>query len=165
MITREICQRVLHKAVSTGADYAEIFAENTINNNISMIATAENNALTSAAVNWGPYYTYAVNCVLNGEEIATDWCHGYVDGATRITELNEKAVAAGTAEKVAEVEAALREGTLKVFDCSTFTVGGATLTEADDANIYDGYYHESEKASAPSFAYFIDGITDLTAAQ
>ena len=37
MISREVCQRVLHKAVSTGADYAEIFAENTVNHNISMI--------------------------------------------------------------------------------------------------------------------------------
>ncbi len=37
MISREVCQRVLHKAVSTGADYAEIFAENTINHTISMI--------------------------------------------------------------------------------------------------------------------------------
>ena len=38
MISREICQRVLHKAVSTGADYAELFAENTVNHSISMIA-------------------------------------------------------------------------------------------------------------------------------
>ena len=38
MISREVCQRVLHKAVSTGADYAEIFAENTTNHSISMIA-------------------------------------------------------------------------------------------------------------------------------
>ena len=38
MISREICQRVLHKAVSTGADYAEIFAEHTINHSISMIS-------------------------------------------------------------------------------------------------------------------------------
>ena len=38
MISREVCQRVLQKAVSTGADYAEIFAENTVNHNISMIA-------------------------------------------------------------------------------------------------------------------------------
>ena len=37
MISREICQRVLHKAVSTGADYAELFAENTVNHTISMI--------------------------------------------------------------------------------------------------------------------------------
>ena len=39
MISREICQRVLHKAVSTGADYAEIFAENTTNHSINMIAS------------------------------------------------------------------------------------------------------------------------------
>lgn len=38
MISREICQRVLQKAVSTGADYAEIFAENTVNHSINMIA-------------------------------------------------------------------------------------------------------------------------------
>ena len=38
MISREICQRVLQKAVSSGADYAEIFAENTVNHGISMIA-------------------------------------------------------------------------------------------------------------------------------
>ncbi|MCD7754846.1 MAG: TldD/PmbA family protein [Firmicutes bacterium] len=37
MIPREICQRVLRKAVSTGADYAELFAENTGNHRISMI--------------------------------------------------------------------------------------------------------------------------------
>ncbi len=39
MISREICQRVLNKAVSTGADYAEIFAENTVNHSINMIAS------------------------------------------------------------------------------------------------------------------------------
>ena len=39
MISREICQRVLHKAVSTGADYAEVYAENTVNHSISMIAS------------------------------------------------------------------------------------------------------------------------------
>jgi TldD protein len=39
MISREVCQRVLAKAVSTGADYAEIFAENTVNHSINMIAS------------------------------------------------------------------------------------------------------------------------------
>ncbi len=39
MISRETCLRVLQKAVSTGADYAEIFAENTTNHNIFMIAS------------------------------------------------------------------------------------------------------------------------------
>ena len=39
MISREVCHRVLQKAISTGADYAEIFAENTSNHAISMIAS------------------------------------------------------------------------------------------------------------------------------
>ena len=39
MISREICQRVLGQAVATGADYAEIFAENTVNHSINMIAS------------------------------------------------------------------------------------------------------------------------------
>ena len=43
MISRDICQRVLQKAVSTGADYAEIFAENSVNNTISMISNKVDN--------------------------------------------------------------------------------------------------------------------------
>ena len=38
MISREVCRRVLQNAVSTGADYAELFAENTVNHSIRMIA-------------------------------------------------------------------------------------------------------------------------------
>ena len=40
MISREICCRVLRKALSTGGDYAEIFAENTVNHSIHMISDA-----------------------------------------------------------------------------------------------------------------------------
>ena len=43
MIARDICQRVLQVAVSTGADYAEIFAENSVNHSISMIANKVEN--------------------------------------------------------------------------------------------------------------------------
>ena len=54
MIAREICARVLQAAVSTGADYAEIFAENTQNNAISMIANRveniKNTVIAGAAV-------------------------------------------------------------------------------------------------------------------
>ena len=39
MISRAVCEKVLHRAVSTGADYAELFAENTVNHTISMIAS------------------------------------------------------------------------------------------------------------------------------
>jgi len=39
MISRAICEKVLRAAVATGADYAEIFAENTVNHAINMIAS------------------------------------------------------------------------------------------------------------------------------
>ena len=135
--------------------------------NISMIPAAPNTALTSASIDWAPYYTYAVKCVLDGEKIATDWCQGYADGADKITELNDKAIAEGTKEKVEEIENAIKNGSLHVFDTSTFTVGGKTLeeyVETEDgkalaAYVSDGYFHESELASAPSFSVIIDGIT------
>ena len=54
MIPRDICQRVLQTAVSTGADYAEIFAENSVNHSISMIASRveniKNTVIAGAAV-------------------------------------------------------------------------------------------------------------------
>ena len=37
MIAKDVCQRVLHKAVSTGADYAELFAEHSDERAISML--------------------------------------------------------------------------------------------------------------------------------
>ena len=134
--------------------------------NISMIAAAPDAALTSASIDWAPYYTYAVKCILDGEDIVTDWCQGYNEGADKITELNDKTVAEGTADKVAEVEEAIKTGKLQVFDTSTFTIGGKSLEDylaaegKEDANVYDGAYHESTSASAPSFEYRIDGITE-----
>ena len=156
------CKLISQHADTTGAPTAcQAQGVPCVGYNVSMISVAPDSALTSAAVVWAPYYNYAVNCLINGEEIATDWCKGFSEGATEIKELNEKVVAAGTAEKVAEVEAALKDGTLHVFDCSTFTVDGKTLTDADSQYIWDGYFHESEYRSAPYFDLIIDGITFL----
>lgn len=133
--------------------------------NISMIETAPNWALTSASINWGPYYTYAVQSVVDGTAIDTDWCKGYEDGADRITELNAACIAEGTEEKVAEVEQALIDGSLHVFDTSTFTVNGETVDTYEKNGveyISDGYFHESEYGSAPAFDLAIDGITSIT---
>ena len=54
MIERAICQKVLAKAVSTGADYAELFAQNTTDHTISMIdskvESAKDSTVAGAAV-------------------------------------------------------------------------------------------------------------------
>ena len=152
------CVLISQHADTTGAPTAcQAAGVPCVGYNVSMISVAPDSALTSAAVVWGPYYTYAVKCLIDGEEIATDWCKGYVDGAVEIKELNEKVVAAGTDEAVKAVEEKLKSGELHVFDTSTFTVDGKVLE--DETYVWDGYYHESELASAPSFTYIVDGIT------
>ena len=171
LINSQNCVLISQHADTTGAPTAcEESGVPIVGYNISMIATAPTTALTSASNNWGSYYTYAVDCVIKGEEIATDWCQGYAEGAVCITELNEAACAEGTAEKVAEVEAAITEGTLHVFDTSTFTVGGETLEDLIANNpdyakyadyVSDGYFHESELASAPAFDLIIDGVVAI----
>ena len=54
MIARDVCQRVLHAAVSTGADYAELFAEHTDESSISMldskVQTIHSGVIAGAAV-------------------------------------------------------------------------------------------------------------------
>ena len=148
--------------------------------NIDMLATAPTAALTSATNVWEVYYEYAFTSVMNGENIDTDWSKGYSDGAVAITDLGPEC-AEGTAEKVAEVEAGLSNGTLHVFDTATFTVGGEAVTSAPiDLTYYDystgspvavyegetkeaivdGYFSESTLRSAPYFALRIDGITE-----
>ena len=171
LINSQNCVLISQHADTTGAPTAcEENGVPIVGYNISMIATAPTTALTSASNNWGSYYTYAVDCVIKGEEIVTDWCQGYAEGAVCITELNEAACAEGTAEKVAEVEAAIKDGTLHVFDTSTFTVGGETLEDLIANNpdyakyadyVSDGYFHESELASAPAFDLIIDGVVAI----
>lgn len=139
--------------------------------NVDMISVAPNSALTSAAMNWGSYYTFAVKSVIDGTPIPTDWCQGLKEGAVAITPLNEKVVAKGTADKVKEVEDAIKSGALHVFDTKTFTIGGKSVDELikSDTNfakyadyVKDGYFHESELIAAPAFDLRIDGIKELT---
>ncbi len=139
--------------------------------NISMLEAAPTAALTSASNNWAVYYTYAIGCMIKGEAVATNWSDGYASDAVKITDLGP-ACAAGTAEKVNEVVAALKSGETKVFDTATFTVNGETVTTykanviPDDAftpdteAIADGYFHESEYRAAPYFDIRIDGIKE-----
>lgn len=166
------CVLISQHADTTGAPTAcEKAGVPCVGYNVDMTSVAPNNALTSATINWAPYYTYAVKSAMDGTAIDTDWCKGYADGAVGISTINDKAVAEGTADKVAEVEAAIKDGSLNVFDTSTFTVGGKTIEDLIAAGgdfakykdyVKDGYFHESELISAPAFDLRIDGITELT---
>ncbi len=165
------CVLIAQHADTTGAPTAcQALGVPCVGYNVSMNEVAPDSALTSSSNNWGIYNTYAVKSVIDGTPIDVDWCQGLAQGAVLITELNEKTVAEGTADKVAEVEAAIIDGSTHVFDTATFTVGGEKLEDliasnADyakyEAYVSDGYFHESELASAPAFDIAIDGITML----
>ena len=160
------CVLISQHADTTGAPTAcEAAGVPCVGYNIDMTSVAPNTALTSASMDWGVYYTYAVQCMIDGTTIDTDWCKGFAEGADKITPLNDKVVAEGTEDKVKEVEDALSDGSLHVFDTSTFTVDGKELdTYEKDGQEYvsDGYFHESEYGSAPAFDVAIDGITSIT---
>ena len=146
--------------------------------NVDMLPTAPTAALTSPTNEWSVFYTELFTAVQNGDEIAADWAKGFDADAVAITDLGP-ACAEGTAEKVAEVIAAIKDGSLKVFDTATFTVAGEAVTSAPcDMSfmdwstmtaiyegetveaIVDGAFEESTFRSAPYFALRIDGIVE-----
>ena len=144
--------------------------------NGSTVAACPNTFLVSSRINWAPYYEHVVNCVKNGEAIPADWTGTIASGSVVLTDINEAACAAGTAEKLAEVKADIESGKLHVFDVSTFTVEGKPLDSymadvdtdpdytPDTEVVENGYFNESAKRSAPYFDLKIDGITLLDTA-
>ena len=175
------CVIISQHADSTGAPQAVEAAYESGNTavfsvgyDISMLSVAPDVALTSATNEWEVFYEHAFSCMISGEGIGnitdTDWSAGYEEGAVAITELGD-ACAEGTAEKVEEVEAAIIDGSLQIFDCSTFTVDGENPTsllidmdgdyEGDTEAVVDGVFQESLFRSAPGFTAIIDGITEL----
>ena len=144
--------------------------------NGSTVAACPNTFLVSSRINWAPYYEYVVNCVRSGEAIAADWTGTIATGSVVLTDINEQAAAAGTADKVAEVKADIESGKIHVFDTTTFTVEGKSIDSymadvdtdpnytPDTEVIENGYFNESVKRSAPYFDLQIDGITLLDTA-
>ena len=130
--------------------------------------------IIASKINWVPYFEYMLDCVINGTDIKTDYTGTIATESVQITVLGE-AAAEGTQAKLDAVKAELAAGTLKVFDCSKFTVNGQTLTtylaDVDDDGTYTGeteviltengitYFAESKFRSAPYFNLIIDGIT------
>lgn len=168
------CVLISQHADTTGAPTAaEAQKVPCVGYNISMIEAAPNYALTSASINWGPYVTYAVESTLKGEKFDVDWCKGFAEGANLITEINKKAFASEDSYNKAvaaadAAKAAIIDGSVKVFDTSKWTVNGETITSTKDIEGYngneyiiDGAFAESTLASAPAFAFIIDGITEL----
>lgn len=155
--------------------------------NVDMLKVAPDVALTSSQNNWEIAYKEIIETVMKGKPLKKDYCNGYTENGVQISKLGP-ACAEGTKEAVNTAIAAIKDGSLHVFDTSTFTCpapksgdksytvdssGKVTHAYATDSNgdnvydkdeaVYDGYYHESYFQSAPSFNLHINGITELNA--
>ena len=168
------CVLISQHADSMGAPTAcETAGVPNVSYNGSTLDACPNTFIVSSRINWVPYMKYMIECVRDNKAIDTDWCKGINEGAVELTPINEKVAAPGTAEAIKAAEEQFKAGTLHVFDTSTFTVDGKTLTSyiadvdtdekftPDTEVISNGYFHESEKRSAPYFDVNIDGITLL----
>ncbi len=163
------CILIAQHADTTGAATAcEAGSTWHVGYNVGMLDVAPNYDLTSSSIHWAPYYTYAAQSVVDGEAIDVDWCKGHDEDAVWITELGQN-VAEGTEEAVAAAWEAIDSGELHVFDTASWTVDGETVTSTADIDGFygveyiseDGYFMESELASAPAFTFIIDGITEM----
>ena len=168
------CKLISQHADSLGAPTAcENAGVPNVSYNGSTQAACPNTYIISSRINWAPYYEYAIKAVMDGTAIDVDWTGTLATNSVILTDLNTTVAAEGTAEAIAAATEKLEKGEIHVFDCSTFTVKGETLTSyqadvnADSDNtpdtevVHDGYFAESEKRSAPYFDLEIDGINRL----
>ena len=151
--------------------------------NIPTEKDCPNTFVSFSKINWAPYYEAVVNAVYAGKaiegEVNRNWTGTLATGSVQWG-LSSKADAE-TKKACADAEAAIKAGTLKVFDTDTFTVGGKKVTsylaDVDDMGDYKGeteviktvgdktFFDESALRSAPYFDLRIDGITELNANQ
>ena len=167
------CVLISQHADSMGAPTAcEAAGVPNVSYNGSTAAACPNTFLISSRINWVPYFEYMITQVKEGKAIDTDWAGTLSNGSVALTDLGT-AVAAGTAEKLADVKAKLISGEIKVFDTANWTKGGETLTSytadvdtdkdytPDTEVIENGIFMESKFRSGPYFDIEIDGITLL----
>ena len=168
------CVLISQHADSMGAPTAcETAGVPNVSYNGSTVAACPNTFIVSSRIDWTPYFKYMIECVQKGEKIDTDWTGSIETGSVVLTDINEKAAAEGTAEKLADAKAKLLDGSINVFDTANWTEKGVKLEsymadvdtdanfEKDTEAIENGVFYESKHRSAPYFDVQIDGITLL----
>ncbi|MBE6802317.1 MAG: BMP family ABC transporter substrate-binding protein [Ruminococcaceae bacterium] len=168
------CVLISQHADSMGAPTAcETAGVPNVSYNGSTIEACPNTFIVSSRIDWTPYFKYMIQCVMDGKAIDTDWTGTIETGSVVLTDVNEKAAAKGTVEKLEAVKADLLSGKINVFDTANFTVDGKKLdnykadVDTDDKFtpdtevVEDGVFAESAKRSAPYFDVRIDGINLL----
>ena len=168
------CELISQHADSMGAPSAcEEAGVPNVSYNGSTQASCPETYIVSSRINWAPYFEYIIDCVQNGKEIAVDWCGGIAEGSVVLTAINTAVAAPGTQAAIDAAINQFKAGTLHVFDCNNFTVGGQKITSymadvdfdpnftADTEVVENGVFYESKFCSAPYFDLRIDGINFL----
>lgn len=168
------CELISQHADSMGAPSAcEEAGVPNVSYNGSTQASCPETYIVSSRINWAPYFEYIIDCVQNGKEIAVDWCGGIAEGSVVLTAINTAVAAPGTQAAIDAAINQFKAGTLHVFDCDNFTVGGQKITSymadvdfdpdftADTEVVENGVFYESKFRSAPYFDLRIDGINFL----
>lgn len=166
------CKLISQDADSMGAPTAcEAAGVPNITSNGSTAAACPNTFIVSSKIDWRPYFEYIIRCVRSGNSIDTDWTGSLSTASIALSDVNTRAAAYGTTEKIIEVKGKLQDGEIEVFDTNTFTVNGKRVTSyladvnfdydftRDTEVIKDGAFKESYFRSAPYFDMQIDGIT------
>jgi len=169
------CVLISQHADSMGAPTAcEAAGVPDVSYNGSTATACPNTFLVSSRINWAPYFEYAIQATANKQAFDTDWVGTIATGSVVLTDLGSS-VAAGTQEAIDAAKAKIQDGSIHVFDTTTFTVGGETITSymadvdtdaeftPDTEVITNGYFNESGDGfrSAPYFDIQIDGINLL----
>ncbi len=174
LVNTDNCVVISQHADSYGAPKAcEDLKVPNISYNGTTVAQCPETYVVSSKIDWTPYYEYMIKAKMDGTAVTEkDFIGSLSDGSVKLDALGTCA-AEGTQDAIDEAAAKLKAGTLHVFDTSTFTVKGETLTtypaDVDDFGdfvgeteaVSDGYFHESEYRSAPYFDLRIDGITEI----
>lgn len=129
------CVLISQHADSMGAPNAcEEAGVPNVSYNGSTASACPNTFIVSSRINWAPYYEYCIGCMIDGSTIETDYSGSLgttlSNGSVCLTDLGT-AAAADSLAKIEAVAAKLRDGSLKVFDCSKFTVKGAKADTSD----------------------------------
>ena len=167
------CKLISQHADSMGAPTAcETKGVPNVSYNGSTAAACPNTFLVSSRIDWTPYFKHAIECARDGKAIEADWTGTIGTGSVVLTDMGS-AIAEGTEKAVEDAKKELEAGTRQVFDVSTFTVGGQSLSSyqadvdtdpaytPDTEVIENGAFQESKFRSAPYFDLRIDGINLL----
>ncbi|MBR3678668.1 MAG: BMP family ABC transporter substrate-binding protein, partial [Oscillospiraceae bacterium] len=121
-------------APQIAAEEKGVFA---IGYNLSTANVAPGAYLTAPLFHWGEYYTANVQSIIDGTWKSEDFWQGLSAGVVSLDTLTALC-APGTAEKVAAAEAAIKDGSLKIFTGEIYdnegnlkVAAGQTMTDAE----------------------------------